>query len=497
MGSIHSGTVTSTEPQAEDDSVLRGLLEKYVAEEKNRKFSPAKVSAFVREQRKQLALPPKKRDWARARQLYLAMFDIDEAKLETIEGARFSGGWTGSGSLYALTAQPMSLASSLPTMYMASVPQDELNRRLVYYARIVLVAQVLIVIATPLVTMALQQFWSAPADRFSKWDRTLQLNLESTRLVKPSGKPGAAAETQAEQAEEAGVWTSDQLDLADLRAQWKGPIGVHLALHQECLETELRVCQQRMAEHRQRTAKKDQQQGRPRKPAATAARKGRWLALEVRISELEADLAHLRADRWMDMSAHGRARLLDAIQGQKPWTLSLRTAWARLRQPPELIAQVAQRIGSQFAMFVAGSNMQLIVSNVIRFANAQRTEQGLPPAVSRNELYAINVCIALLSVAMAFASGAAISFKIRQRADLRKKIDRAGFRWEQVPRALWAILKAMFAVPRAIVDRARVERAAARASTLAGELALRIATLKGAVEEWQGEADGAAKPVQT
>jgi hypothetical protein len=304
-----------------------------------------------------------------------------------------------------------------------------------------------------------------------------------------TGEVTRTGEEAGEEEEEEEEWAADKLDLADLRAQWKGPVGVHLDLHLECLETELQVCQQRMASHQRRTAERNEQL-RSRKPAAaapTGSPKGRWLALQVRIAGFEGDIACLRTDRWLDLSPAGRAGLLGAIEGRQPWALSLRTAWARLRQPPELIAHVAQRVGSRFAMVVAGSNMQLIASGAIRLVNAQRAAQGFPPAVACGDVYAIDVCIALLNVAMAFASGAVISFKIRQRAYLRTKIAVVGFRWEEVPRGFWALVKAMFAVPRVIVDRATVVRAAAKGTALAGELTLRIASLKSAVEEWLGE----------
>lgn len=143
-------------PESEVDAKLGEILQQYLATEKNRVIERPKVLAFVKEQLRQLERPEKERDWSHARTLYLDIFGVDEAAMKKIEGGRFSGGWTGSGSLYALGPQLMTLASALPALYLMTVPKEKIQEDPVHYAEVALGSQVAIALATPFINTATQ-----------------------------------------------------------------------------------------------------------------------------------------------------------------------------------------------------------------------------------------------------------------------------------------------------------------------------------------------------
>ena len=153
---VAAGEAQHALPQNVQDAKLQGILKTYLTTEKNREMPADVVLPFVREQLTQLARPENQRNWAEAERLYLEIHGVDDAKLKDIKGGLFKGGWIGSGSLYALSGQLMTLASMIPAIYTYSVSPANLKKDPVYYAWVNLGAQVGVSLATPFVNSAMQ-----------------------------------------------------------------------------------------------------------------------------------------------------------------------------------------------------------------------------------------------------------------------------------------------------------------------------------------------------
>jgi len=180
-----------------------------------------------------------------------------------------------------------------------------------------------------------------------------------------------------------------------------------------------------------------------------------------------------------------------------------------MRLPSDFIPQVAQRVGAQFQMVFAGSNMPLMVSALLRMIQAKSTEAhrravqvlaqapspvnslapvlaaaptvaaAAAPVVSNGGRYAIASVMSLIGVAGAFSSGALVNEKITQRSEMREdaksgETPRVGFQLRLTGRALTAAGRSMFALPKAVVRRAKIEYSARSARHTQAQLQQRI-----------------------
>ncbi|WP_157221534.1 hypothetical protein [Herbaspirillum sp. YR522] len=630
-------------PESEVDAKLGEILQQYLATEKNRVIERPKVLAFVKEQLRQLERPEKERDWSHARTLYLDIFGVDEAAMKKIEGGRFSGGWTGSGSLYALGPQLMTLASALPALYLMTVPKEKIKDDPVHYAEVALGSQVAIALATPfintatqivsvtrqelmraggqsarsaemkapgypktdaaivkliddmekinttmegheaalknlkpgsnewnelrqkidqdgntalaliakmaeedkkfnvrkdviglnyagqfrasitralrtavnmsaslganaahdghignyiqvggtLATMAMQQFWAGPGDQFSKQNNTLMATIATTHLLDPLSH-GKAIDQLTE---------ADLGDLADLPKQWKGGgISISAALDQfkESLVLERSYAEQHLADlvkmdvtdFRRMEEQQAQQQGqaplhaflRQLSPADGDSYED-LIAARDRLNAVKHDIACIDNDNWKAMSVDNKKFLLDAVGNEKPWLLSLRTAWVRMQVPADIISQVAQRFGSQFSMLIAGPTMSLIVPSLFRYLNAKQAAAGEPPLISDTSRYVTSVLLAGIGVLGAFSAGPAVNKKITQRTTLRNAIPRVGFQPRETARALGAIGRAMFALPSSAWERLSIQNHASTGRNKAESLRQEVDKISRYLEE--------------
>ncbi|MPS27481.1 MAG: hypothetical protein E2576_02815 [Alcaligenaceae bacterium] len=620
------------------DVRLGEILRTYLETEKNRVVDREKLLAFVKEQRRQLALPEAARDWTRARRLYLDVFGVDDQAMKRVVGGHFSGGWVGSGSLYALTGHLMTLASLVPSIYMMTVSADRLAAAPVSHARANLGAQASILLATPFVNsalyivlaarqelmraigqsgrcaemdapayettrgdiealmprmeastetmlahqrelrrlepggaewcarkarmerdgdealalvgqfaeldnrfqvrkgvinlnytsqqrqaftralrvmvnlaaqvgavaahsppvgyyvqvggtlaaMGLHQFWAAPEDQRRKQDDTLMATIATTRLLKEAArdKPVDA------------LRTDDLGSLDDLPRQWKGPISVALGQFKESLELERAYAEQTLAdilemdvtgfrrlqalrekqESEEALSSQEQEELASLRGSARRIGPGDGQAYESlsaageRLDMARHELACIKEDDWLALSPDSKRLLLDAVGNDRPWLLSLRTAWVRMRVPAEVIPHIAQRVGSQFAMLVGGGSTPLVVSALIRYLNAVNAEAGKEPMVAPQARYWTGAGLAVIGLFGAFSAGAATNTKIWQRAGMRKAPSRVGFQLGQTTAALKAIGQAMVSLPSAVWQRGAVEYRVRRGGALAGRL---------------------------
>jgi outer membrane murein-binding lipoprotein Lpp len=636
MPALSDPEIVPMEPEAvplpiqQQDAQLEVFLQRYLQEEK-RPVAPEKAIAFIAEQSRQLALPKEQRDLSRAKQLYLAMFDVDDAKFEKIKGGTFSSGWIGSGSLYALSGQLMSFAAMIPAIYSASVSDKELKQNPVYYAWLNFAMQLGISVATPLVNsamqivlvarqelmrgegqsmrskemkaraypevaaamrtinnemdqlatdmqnelgrlsqapaegaepatdrlnnmaqqamqlmarcgelqhefqtrhdvidlnyigqfhqslvrvfrsvvnmtsavagletanthlgnfvqiggtlaaMGVQQFWAGPRDVYNKEQATLEGTIMSTRLVRPHAQDISPAEL-----------TAQDLDLSDLPNQWKGPIETARTQFQEYLDIEINYCEQAIGDlvhlqphelRRLETLELKLQGDEPLQPQeheeleklrgkrielpADSHKAELHQTLQERLVLLRSDREHLKSNTWMEMSEQHRGALLKAVSGDHPWSLSAQTAWARMRLPADLIAQIAQRFGSQFAMILAGTNMPLIMNALIRVITAYKREEGKKPPIPDGWRDTLSVTFMMIAIMGALTTGAGVNDKITQRARMKSQADkgeissRVGFQPRLVGLQMKAILQAMFAFPSALLQRRGINSAVA------------------------------------
>ncbi|MBN9473197.1 MAG: hypothetical protein ABS43_12490 [Bordetella sp. SCN 67-23] len=334
--------------------------------------------------------------------------------------------------------------------------------------------------------MAIQQFLAAPADQFDKQNKTLMATLATTRLLKAGSrdKPADALELD------------DLGDLKDLKSQWKGPVSVSLGQFKESLELERAYAEQELADilemdvtgFRRMQALQDEQESgelsseereelvslrgsaRPIGPGDGDAYESLSAARE-RFDMARHELACIKKDDWLALSPASKRLLLDAVSNDKPWLLSLRTAWVRLRMPADIISQIAQRFGSQFAMVVGGSNMPLIVMGLMRYLNERSKAEGNAPVVPDSGRYAAAAILATIGALGAYgAGGPAVNKKISQRAELRKSIPRVGFQPKEIATALKSIGTAMFALPASALERRAVQTRVSRSDAKAKEL---------------------------
>jgi len=335
--------------------------------------------------------------------------------------------------------------------------------------------------------MAIQQFLAAPADQFDKQNRTLMATLATTRLLK--------AEARDKPADALGI--EDLGDLRDLKGQWKGPVSVSLGQFKESLELERAYAEQELGDmlkmdvtgfRRMQALQEKQDAGTALSPAETqeharlrgSARQigpGDGEAYEALVAARERldmacqELACIKNDDWLALSTDSKRLLLDAVSNDKPWLLSLRTAWVRLRMPADIISQVAQRFGSQFAMVVGGSNMPLIVMGLMRYLNERSKAAGDGQAVPDTGRYVAATLLAVLGALGAYGSGGpAVNKKISQRAELRKSIPRVGFQLGETATALKSIGTAMFALPASVWERRAVQSGVSASNARAKEL---------------------------
>ena len=374
-------------------------------------------------------------------------------------------------------------------------------------------------IGTALATMGVQQFWAMPKGQFAKQNDTLMATIRSTRLIEPEqGRLLASGGLSIDDLRE------DHLDLADVPKQWTRGAVVGLGQFKEYLGLNVQYCEQNLAdlvkmdphEWRQLEALEakaggaDVEQGREtplsdaedaqrlllRQKATPLARTDGSVekrdALRQELAVLKQDLAHIKSDEWLSLSPENRRILLRSVDGKHEWETAFRTALVRMRLPSDFIPQVAQRVGAQFQMVFAGSNMPLIVSAVLRLVQAGATEAhraavgtlaqapgplsamapvvaaaptvaaAAAPVLSNGVRYTISSLMSVIGVAGAFSSGALVNDKITQRAELRKaaadgKTPRVGFQLGLASRAMRAIGRAMVVLPTSINDRVRIE----------------------------------------
>ncbi|MBP1313332.1 hypothetical protein [Herbaspirillum sp. 1130] len=375
-------------------------------------------------------------------------------------------------------------------------------------------------IGTAVLTMGLQQFWAGPKGQLAKQSDTLLATLRSTRLIRPE------QQTQLEQGRlSVEELSTEHLDLSDVPRQWTRGEAVALGQFKEYLSLQIQYLEQQMADmlgmnpHEWRTlaaTSADPEAGEvralavhERKLDSMEGARQRYAALGEELAQVKADKEHVQADRWLDVSPENRAILLRSVDGKHDWETALRTAWVRMRLPSDFIPQVAQRVGAQFQMVFAGSNMPLVVSALIRMIQAESTEAhrravhmlaqapsplnslapvlaatptvaaAAAPVISNGGRYAIASVMSLIGVAGAFSSGALVNDKITQRSEMRDdakrgETPRVGFQPGLTVRALKAIGRSMFALPTAVVKRTMIEYSARSARHTQAQLQQRI-----------------------
>lgn len=375
-------------------------------------------------------------------------------------------------------------------------------------------------IGTAVLTMGLQQFWAGPKGQLAKQSDTLLATLRSTRLIRPE------QQTQLEQGQlRLQELSTEHLDLSDVPRQWTRGEAVALGQFKEYLSLQIQYLEQQMADmlgmnphewRRLAAASADPEAGEGRALAVQERKldtmegaRQRYAALDEELAQAKADKEHVQKDNWLDVSPENRAILLRSVDGKHEWETALRTAWVRMRLPSDFIPQVAQRVGAQFQMVFAGSNMPLVVSALIRMIQAESTEAhrravqvlaqapspvnslapvlaaaptvaaAAAPVVSNGGRYAIASVMSLIGVAGAFSSGALVNDKITQRSEMREdaklgKTPRVGFQPGLVVQGLKSIGRSMFALPTAVVKRAMIEYSARSARHTQAQLQQRI-----------------------
>ncbi|AYR24681.1 hypothetical protein [Herbaspirillum rubrisubalbicans] len=375
-------------------------------------------------------------------------------------------------------------------------------------------------IGTAVLTMGLQQFWAGPKGQLAKQSDTLLATLRSTRLIRPEQQ--AQLEAGQLNLESLGP---EHLDLSDVPRQWTRGEEVALGQFKEYLSLHIQYLEQEMADmlgmnpHEWRALvanRDDPEAGEGNRLALNEHKldemKGgrqRYEALGAQLTQLKADKAHVQADNWLSVSPENRAILLRSVDGKHDWETAVRTAWVRMRLPSDFIPQVAQRVGAQFQMVFAGSNMPLVVSALLRMIQAESTEAHrhavqllaqapapvnnlapvlaaaptvaatAAPVVSNGGRFAIASVMSLIGVAGAFSSGALVNDKITQRSEMREdakrgETPRVGFQPGLTARALKAIGRSMFALPTAVKKRVQIEYTARSARHTQAQLQQRL-----------------------